>query len=179
MIVAPLMGLPSTPLTVPMARPDWAEAAAAWEALGCPYEQARALSEGDTAAQLDALKRFESMDAKPAAEELRRRLRARGTSVPRGARATTQSNPHGLTARELEVLMLLCEGLKNAAIAERLVRSVRTVDHHLAAIYAKLGVASRTEALAAALQAGIVHQEWASAEINVGKVAVGARGLAV
>ncbi|HSC65985.1 MAG TPA: AAA family ATPase [Caldimonas sp.] len=157
----------------------WADAAAAWEALGCPYEQARALSEGDTAAQLDALKRFESMDARPATEELRRVLRARGASVPRGARATTQANPHGLTARELEVLTLLCEGLKNAAIAERLVRSVRTVDHHLAAIYAKLGVASRTEALAAALQAGIVHQEWASGEVNVGKVAVGARGLAV
>ena len=157
----------------------WADAAAAWEALGCPYEQARALSEGDISAQLDALKRFESMDAKPAADELRRVLRAHGASVPRGARATTQSNPHGLTARELEVLVLLCEGLKNAAIAERLVRSVRTVDHHLAAIYAKLGVASRTEALAAALHAGIVHQEWASADFNVGKVAVGARGLAV
>jgi len=157
----------------------WAEAAAAWEALGCPYEQARALSEGDIEAQVDALKRFESMGAKPAADELRRLLRARGASLPRGARATTQSNPHGLTARELEVLMLLCEGLKNAAIAERLVRSVRTVDHHLTAIYAKLGVASRTEALAAALQARIVHQEWAGVEINVGKVAVGARGLAV
>lgn len=175
-------GAPPTPCAEPFRLQlggRWADAAAAWEALGCPYEQARALADGDTAAQLDALRRFEAMGARPAAEELRRVLRARGASVPRGARATTQSNPHGLTARELEVLMLLCQGLKNAAIAERLVRSVRTVDHHLAAIYAKLGVASRTEALAAALQAGIVHQEWASPEINVGKVAVGARGLAV
>jgi DNA-binding NarL/FixJ family response regulator len=53
------------------------------------------------------------------------------------------------------VLGLLCEGLRNSEIAARLCRSVRTVDHHLAAAFAKLGVATRTEAMAAALQAGI------------------------
>ena len=57
-----------------------------------------------------------------------------------------------MTEREREVLALLCEGLKNAEIAERLSISVRTVDHHLSAAFAKLGVASRTEAVAAALR---------------------------
>jgi len=57
------------------------------------------------------------------------------------------------------VLSLLCEGMKNAAIAERLVRSVRTVDHHLAAVYAKLGVTSRAEAVAKVMQARIVEQK--------------------
>jgi DNA-binding CsgD family transcriptional regulator len=137
----------------------WREAAQAWSDLDCPYERARALSEGDAEARLEALALFEQLGARPAADALRRHLRAAGLQrVPRGARSSTQSNPHQLTARELEVLALLCEGLKNSEIAERMVRSVRTVDHHLAAVFAKLGVSSRTEAMAAALRAGIGAQ---------------------
>ena len=71
-----------------------------------------------------------------------------GVSVPRGPRATTRANPAGLTARQLAVLELLREGLTNAEIADRLVLSVRTVDHHVAAILSKLGVSSRREAAA-------------------------------
>jgi len=130
-------------------------------ALGCPYEQARALAEGDTEAQLEALNLFDDLGARPAADAVRRQLRAAGRrGLPRGLRASTQSNPHQLTAREVEVLALLCEGLKNSEIAERLCRSVRTVDHHLAAVFAKLGVASRTEAVAAALRDGLVAAQY-------------------
>jgi len=137
----------------------WREAATAWADLGCPYEQARALGEGDADAQLEALALFEELGARPAADRLRRQLRAAGLrGLPRGMRPSTQTNPHQLTAREIEVLRLLCEGLKNSEIAERLCRSVRTVDHHLAAIFTKLGVASRTEAVAAAVNAGIRPQ---------------------
>lgn len=77
--------------------------------------------------------------------------------LPRVARSATQANPFQLTGRELEVLSLLCKGLKSSAIAEQLVRSVRTVDHHLATIYTKLGVTTRSEAVAVAvaLQAGV------------------------
>ena len=68
----------------------------------------------------------------------------------RGPRATTRANPAGLTERQLDVLELLSEGLTNAQIAERLVLSVRTVDHHVAAVLDKLDVPSRHDAAAAA-----------------------------
>jgi DNA-binding NarL/FixJ family response regulator len=58
----------------------------------------------------------------------------------------------------LQVLQLLCAGLRNAEIAERLHRSVRTVDHHLAAVFAKLGVDSRAAAIAAAQREGLTPQ---------------------
>jgi DNA-binding CsgD family transcriptional regulator len=135
---------------------QWRDAAAAWSALGCPYERARALADGDAAAQLDALAQFEQLGARPAADALRQRLRVAGVrGVPRGQRASTQGNPHQLTTRELEVLRLLCDGLRNSEIAERLCRSVRTVDHHVAAVFGKLGVGSRAEAVAAAMRTGI------------------------
>ena len=66
--------------------------------------------------------------------------------MPRGPRARTRENPAGLTARELEVLALLVEGLRNAQIAERLVVSEKTVDHHVSAILRKLDVRTRAQA---------------------------------
>ena len=122
----------------------WREAAEAWAELGCPYEQARALATAMPALNSKRWRSFERLGARPAAERLRKQLRAAGCAACReGMRASTQTNPHQLTAREIEVLRLLCEGLKNSEIAERLCRSVRTVDHHLAAVFIKLGVSSR------------------------------------
>jgi len=78
--------------------------------------------------------------------------------LPRGPRPATQRNPAGLTARELEVLALVADGLRNAEIAARLVVSPRTVDHHVASIFRKLDVRTRAQAGAEAVRRGLVAQ---------------------
>jgi ATP/maltotriose-dependent transcriptional regulator MalT len=60
--------------------------------------------------------------------------------------------PNGLTAREVEVLRLVTQGLTDAQIAERLVISPRTVNNHLTAIYSKLAVSSRAAATRYAIE---------------------------
>jgi DNA-binding CsgD family transcriptional regulator len=139
---------------------DFAAAAAAWQELGCPYEAACAQVESDDPALVrGAVTTFERLGAKPAIANAIWRLRALGVrdlpQVRRGPRASTRDNPAGLTRREAEVLALVADGLRNAEIAERLYLTPKTVSHHLSAIYAKLGVASRVEAARAASQLGI------------------------
>jgi predicted ATPase/DNA-binding CsgD family transcriptional regulator len=135
----------------------WQEAAGAWRALGCPFETARSLAEGDEPAQREALALAESLGAHALAERVRRRLRAAGArGLPRGPRLSTRAHPAGLTTKEVDVLVLLAAGLRNKEIAQRLNRSARTVDHHVASIYAKLGVTTRAEAVSGAYGLGIV-----------------------
>jgi DNA-binding NarL/FixJ family response regulator len=76
--------------------------------------------------------------------------------VPRGPVARTRSNPSALTDRQLAVLALVAEGLTNAEIADRLVLSRRTVDTHVSAVLAKLGVTSRRRAADAFRELGDV-----------------------
>ena len=139
---------------------SWQAAAAAWRDMGCAYEEARALAEGDEAAQRAALAILDRLGAKPLADRVRRQMRQAGVrSVPRGAAPFTRSNEAGLTARELEILALLADGKTNAQIASRLSRSARTVEHHVEAILAKLAVASRAEAAAAARKLGLLEDK--------------------
>ncbi len=65
-----------------------------------------------------------------------------------------------LTPREREVLELLCRGLSSKQIAQRLYLSVRTIDNHLANMYSKMNVNSRTEAAVLALKNGWVETEY-------------------
>ena len=99
----------------------------------------------DTARQarneLDAL--GDSREADIAAA-LMRSLGAKGRAGPRAAGLLTQ--------REIEVLRLLGEGLTNAEIAARLFISPKTAEHHVSRIFAKLGLAKRSEAAAYAVR---------------------------
>jgi DNA-binding CsgD family transcriptional regulator/tetratricopeptide (TPR) repeat protein len=146
---------------------EYSAAAARWRELGCHYEAALALGGSDDDAALRrALDELRALHARPAAAAIVvHKLRARGArGLPRGPRSQTRANPAGLTARELEVLALLTERLRNADIARRLVVSEKTVDHHVSAILRKLDVRTRGEASAKAARLGL------TAETSTGSV---------
>ena len=131
-------------------------AAAAWEALGFPYEAAEAACDGHTARAFEALETLDRLGAAAAARRMRRRLQARGVRrVPRGPRAATRVAPAGLTPRQLEVARLIATGATNAEIARQLVVSPKTAGHHVSAVLAKLGLGSRREVGKAASRLGI------------------------
>jgi DNA-binding CsgD family transcriptional regulator/tetratricopeptide (TPR) repeat protein len=139
---------------------NWSRAGELWAELGCPYEAALALGEADND---DALRRglveLQRLGARPAAAIVTRRLRERGVRrLPRGPNAAARQNPASLTARELEVLALLADGLRNAEIAARLVVSPRTVEHQVSAVLRKLGAHTRVEAAAIALRDGLTER---------------------
>ncbi|SNR30260.1 helix-turn-helix transcriptional regulator [Blastococcus mobilis] len=127
-----------------------------WEAARCRLLIARLLA-GSTpdvavAEARSALEVFRRLGARHEADEAATVLRTLGAHV-HGVPAPRTSGP--LTGREREVLVLLVEGLSNQQIADRLFLSKRTVEHHVGSIFAKLGVATRAEALAYAIRHGV------------------------
>jgi len=139
---------------------DTAAAAKRWRELGCPYEAALALAQSDAPADLQsAHDELQRLEAKPAAGFVAQRLREVGARVSRGPRPSTRENPANLTARELEVLTLVAQGLRNADVAKQLFLAEKTVGHHVSAILRKLDVRTRGEAGAEGARLGILLQD--------------------
>lgn len=159
-------GAPSVPLEPAHAahrEGRWREAAELWAALGCRFERAMVLhTSGDEAAMHEALAEMLALGAQATAERMREAMRQQGVKgISRGPRATTAVHPAGLTQREAQILALIAEGLSNAEIAARLVRSAKTVDHHVSAILGKLNARTRAEASAMAARLGLLGGEGA------------------
>jgi DNA-binding CsgD family transcriptional regulator/GTPase SAR1 family protein len=138
-------------------RGDWRGAAEEWKKLGCPYEEALALADGNEDSKRKALTILESLGATATINLLKQQMRESGIKkIPKGPRKSTKENPAGLTGRQMDVLKLLTKGLSNSEIASNLFISSKTVDHHISAILSKLNLHSRTEAATFAQSNGML-----------------------
>lgn len=124
-------------------------AAGAWRSLGVVYERSR--SQLLIARACRELGDEETASLETDAAE--RTLAQIGIPVSTNE---VKVDPHGLTARELEVLRLVAGGVTNQQIADELHISVKTVDRHVANILTKLGVPSRTAATAYGYEHGLI-----------------------
>ena len=148
----------------------WDEAAQRWEAVGNRYQAAYArwrqaealLTAGDR--RVDAIVRAaaavaRTLRARPLLTELERLARRARIDLDEGDRPAPTPNAAlrqlQLTAREIEVLALLVDGLTNREIAARLFISNKTASVHVSHLLRKLGVPTRTAAAAAAHRLGI------------------------
>ncbi len=158
---------------------DWGAAAERWDELGAPYfgayarwRQAEALllaGGGERGAAQRLLEATYAAATVRGAAPLRRELEglARRARLPLAQSALERGEPAerpraaldalGLTARELEVLALVGEGLTNRQIAARLFISPKTAGLHVSHILAKLDVANRTQAADFAHRQGLVR----------------------
>jgi DNA-binding CsgD family transcriptional regulator len=142
---------------------DWAGAADVWREIGCPYEQACALFDGGNVGGLRvALNLANNLGALPLAAMLVDRLHEQGTrpASPRPHAGTMgdwkRTEAHwGLSRRELQVAGLVAQAYTNREIAERLRISERTAEKHVQNILNRLGMRSRTQAAAWAVQHGV------------------------
>lgn len=108
---------------------------------------------GEVEALREAALLYEALGATRSASRVRQALRDRGVrDLGRVPRTGATVGWDSLTASERKVVDLVCEGLTSREVGERLYLSRRTVDTHLAHVYQKLGIRSRTELVAQALR---------------------------
>lgn len=151
-------GLAATPGTVfaDIAARRWADAAAGFDAIGYRHDAALMRILSDIPSEWErALHDARRCGGTPVERRAAALMRGAGLRIPRGPRAPARANAAGLTARQQEVLALLVDGASNTDIARDLVLSVRTAEHHVAAVLGKIGASSRREAAARAATLGL------------------------
>ncbi|WP_084099494.1 AAA family ATPase [Demequina sp. NBRC 110051] len=132
---------------------DGASAVQVWLDVGDPVWAAYgAAAGGDAAVAQRATAAARGVGASAAAAAVMREREQRGWASP-----TTGGSAGGLTPREGEVLQLLAHGLSTPDIAQQLVLSRRTVEHHVSAVLQKLGEPTRARAVATAVRRGLVE----------------------
>jgi DNA-binding CsgD family transcriptional regulator len=141
---------------------DWAGAAELWQQLGCPFEQACALADGDVPALRQALSISEDLGARPLTATIIGRLRDLGirpasprARAPRQVASDIAPALRALSPRERDVVALVAQGCTNREIAERLVISERTAEAHVQRVLNRLGMRSRTQVAAWAVHHGV------------------------
>jgi HD-GYP domain-containing protein (c-di-GMP phosphodiesterase class II) len=125
-------------------------AAEAYQSMREPRPYRPALAADEAAAELRAGVRAGRLDG-PATDAV---LEAAGHRLPR-----RRDSLRGLTAREVEVLILLARGMSNKQIAQRLVITPKTAGNHVEHIYTKIGAANRAAAALFAVQHGLLPEE--------------------
>ena len=125
-------------------------AADAYQSMREPRPHRPARPAGEAAAEMQAAVRTGRLDG-AAVDAV---LEAAGHRLPRRREA-----PSGLTAREIEVLILLARGMSNKQIAERLVITPKTAGNHVEHIYAKIDASNRAAAAMFAVQHGLLPEE--------------------
>jgi DNA-binding CsgD family transcriptional regulator/tetratricopeptide (TPR) repeat protein len=114
------------------------EAANCWEAIGAPFEQAVSLMRCGPTGIVKAIEIFGRLGAVQAQAMATTEAKAkRVKGLKRGQYKAARENAAGLTARELEVLLLVQKGQSNAQIAQSLKRSERTIEHHVSSMLSK------------------------------------------
>lgn len=134
---------------------DAAGAAQEWQAAGYPFQGmlARLSAHGDAleTALPQARAESEAMDTAAASDAILRMAALHGIALPRTTRKrgpyrASRSHPLGLTQREVDILRMIVDGQSNREIAQRLNRSLRTIEHHVSAILGKMGIENRVQA---------------------------------
>jgi membrane protein implicated in regulation of membrane protease activity/DNA-binding CsgD family transcriptional regulator len=83
----------------------------------------------------------------------------RPVGVPGRSTSPVGRNSFGLSSREREVLQLVADGFTNAEIADRLVLSTRTIDHHVSHILEKMNASSRVDAVRMGMENGLIRTD--------------------
>ncbi|MEZ4570100.1 MAG: LuxR C-terminal-related transcriptional regulator [Thermomicrobiales bacterium] len=127
---------------------DARTAAARWSVLKCPYEAARAMAESDDISSVRlAFEELDSLGAVPARTAVAQRLRELGVQEVPACHAHHPGEPRPAHEEVIEVAELIARGCTNGQIAERLYISPKTVENHITAIFSKLEVDNRIEAV--------------------------------